>query len=81
MEHSQVPLSLLVTNLTAVTTFILRSLIFIMFDYRNGRCLRSCLLFFPTLVGDYYSGMLLRCGGRKNGPLNTDKKESLTSAC
>lgn len=74
MEHSQVPLSLLVTNLTAVTTFILRSLIFIMFDYRNGRRLRSCLLFFPASVGDYYSGMLLRCGGRKMAPSTPIKK-------
>ena len=77
MEHSQVPLSLLVTNLTAVTTFILRSLIFIMFDYRNGRRLRSCLLFFPTSVGDYYSGMLLRCGGRKMAPSTPIKKKVL----
>lgn len=77
MEHSQVSLSLLVTNLTALTTFILRSLIFIMFDYRNGRRPRSCLLFFSTSVEDYYSGMLLRCGGRKIAPSTPIKTKVL----
>lgn len=77
-EHSQVSLSLLVTNLTALqTTFTLRSFIFIMFDYCNGRRLRSCLLFFSIPVGDYYSGMLLRCGGRKMAPSTSIKKKVL----
>lgn len=80
MEHSQVPLSLLVTNLTAVTTFILRSLIFIMFDYRNGRCLRSCLLL-PHIGERLLFWYVVTMWRKKNGPLNTDKKESLTSAC
>lgn len=48
-----------------------------MFDYRNGRRLRSCLLFFSTPVGDYYSGMLLRCGGRKMAPSTPIKKKVL----
>lgn len=76
-EHSQVSLGLLVTNLTALKTLILRSFIFIMFDYCNGRRLRSCLLFFSIPVGDYYSGMLLRCGGRKMAPSTPIKKKVL----
>lgn len=76
-EHSQVSLSLLVTNLTALKTFTLRSFIFIMFDYCNGRRLRSCLLFFSIPMGDYYSGMFLRCGGRKMAPSTSIRKKVL----
>lgn len=56
-------------------TFTLRSFIFIMFDLSNGRRLRSCLLFFSTQVGDYYSDMLLRCGGRKMASSTPIKKK------
>lgn len=48
-----------------------------MFNYCNGRRLRSCLLFFSIPVGDYYSGMLLRCGGRKMAPSTSIKKKVL----
>lgn len=80
-EHSQGSLSLLVTNLTALKNFYSS-----VFYIHYVRLLQWAA---PTIL----LAFLLHNGGRllfwhvvtmwrkKNGPLDTDKKESLTSAC